>query len=604
MTFYSNSSFSGSEVAKVEDLPMASIDRNAPCFAKITPTVACLDHESTDSGTASRSSTPAASKHARAFVSAFVAPKFTVKNTFVDVSDDVDRDDRRRVITAPAGYLDYGSDSDEEDEQELGMPDNSSSQGSVHVLSPMHPASEDPGHIKGPRWSPNDHTSLDQAPSSLSCSSLEDPTVQRSAQRVVVKNTFIDVQDDYPERDDRPRNKSAPANIIDYSDSDSEDEEIVVSGFVPKLTPVIEIDAVQTKFKDSGMCSTLDGAASKNVKGCVWELSQARDGSRRVQEALEEASSAEERHNMALELKGRVWEAAHDLQANFVLQKVITLMRSSSLQFIIDELTHSKGAARAASRNKYACRVIQRLFEFCSPAQVADIADDLLSDIVTSCCDKYGKYVMQVFLDHATAPQVLQLMNFLAKNAQQVAVDSHGFSIICKALSVGRREDQARIGEAISAVPGLLEHISATQGQFLAKTLQTFQGQHAGACVEPRAPLSEDPVAMVVADRSMDTSAGGAGSRRTAAKNFRRGNGGGAAAQREAEARDLLESLRAACARRSIVRIKKALARAQNAFSSQLASPLLQMEALQTCEQAHQLLWTLSLESGKYPYRV
>jgi len=306
---------------------------------------------------------------------------------------------------------------------------------------------------------------------------------------------------------------------------------------------------------------------------------------------------------MALELKGHIWEAAHDLHANFVLQKLITLMQTSSLQFIIDELTYSKGAACIASRNKYACRVIQRLFEFSTPAHVLDIAEDLLSDIVSNCCDKYGKYVMQVLFDHGTALQVRRLMHDLAENAQQVALDSHGFSVICKAMSVGRREDQARIGDAISIVPGLLKHISATRGQLLPKAILALQGQPASAFVEPRLPLLENPAAMVVSDNSTDNSRGGKKSRRSAARRPR-GNGGGEAAQREAEARDVLESLRAACARRSIVRINKVLERARSVFGSQWAPPVLQMEALHTCEQAHQLVWTLSIEKGKYPYCV
>merc|ERR1712151_317775 len=82
--------------------------------------------------------------------------------------------------------------------------------------------------------------------------------------------------------------------------------------------------------------------------------------------------------------------------------------------------------------------------------------------------------------------------------------------------------------------------------------------------------------------------------RKSAAKRHRGGNGGRALAQQTAEARDLLTSLRAACARRSKERISKALDRAQTVFSTPWASPELRMEAYQSCERAHQLLWASS----------
>merc|ERR1712084_79649 len=84
-------------------------------------------------------------------------------------------------------------------------------------------------------------------------------------------------------------------------------------------------------------------------------------------------------------------------------------------------------------------------------------------------------------------------------------------------------------------------------------------------------------------------------------KKYRRGRGGGYAAQQETEARDLLESLRAACVRRSAPRISKSLDRVLKVFSTTWAPPELHMEALQTCEQARQILWMLSMEKNMKP---
>merc|ERR1711879_1002458 len=208
---------------------------------------------------------------------------------------------------------------------------------------------------------------------------------------------------------------------------------------------------------------------------------------------------------------------------------MVMLMHSRTLQFIIEELTDSKGAVCVASRNKYACRVIQRLLEYSSPSQVVYLVEDLLSDVVANCCDRYCKYVMQCLLDHGTVPQVRQLMRCLAENARQIAVDVNGCCVVGKAMSAGLREDQVRIGDAITSVQGLLKRMPASQGHFVAKNIQSQS-----TVVDLRGQ-EKKPSAPIDADGSL------------AGKTSRRGRGGGVAAQHEAEARDLLESLRAAC---------------------------------------------------------
>merc|ERR1712157_538352 len=105
----------------------------------------------------------------------------------------------------------------------------------------------------------------------------------------------------------------------------------------------------------------------------------------------------------------------------------------------------------------YACRVIQRLMEYCSPAQMKDIVDELLSNALLCCCDKYSKYVMQSLLERGTAPQIRQLMHCLAQNARQLATHEHGCCVIGKSMSTGNLEDRVRIGQAIFTVPGLVQ---------------------------------------------------------------------------------------------------------------------------------------------------
>merc|ERR1711920_1153398 len=97
-----------------------------------------------------------------------------------------------------------------------------------------------------------------------------------------------------------------------------------------------------------------------------------KQGSRRVQEALKEAANEAVREELVSKLKGHVLEAMVCPHANFVLQKSIELSPAHSLQFVVDELKASNSVTRAA-RHKYACRILQRLFEHCCLDQIRDL---------------------------------------------------------------------------------------------------------------------------------------------------------------------------------------------------------------------------------------
>jgi hypothetical protein len=237
-----------------------------------------------------------------------------------------------------------------------------------------------------------------------------------------------------------------------------------------------------------------------------------------------------------------------------------------------------------ASKNKYGCRVIQRLLEYCSPAQVAGVADDLLLNCAENCCHKYGKYAMQCLLEHGTTSQVHNLMLFLATNANQIAADPNGCSVIGKAMSTGVRADQVRVAEAVSAVPGLLQIMG-----------QNKQSNHVANIICEVVRQAQAVEAGVV--RATSNQVGNL-PQPAADKQRRRGKGGGKTAQEEAEARDLLESLRSACLRRSPARIAKALQRVQKTFSTSWTSAALTLEAAQAVDQARQAMETLSMQHG------
>eukprot|EP00438_Fugacium_kawagutii_P030848 Skav210409 [mRNA] locus=scaffold1416:346185:346427:- [translate_table: standard] len=80
-----------------------------------------------------------------------------------------------------------------------------------------------------------------------------------------------------------------------------------------------------------------------------------------MQAALEEASP-DFQQAFANELQGKGLKLCQHLHANFVLQKYVELMPSSSASFLLEELTPH---AMEVAVHVYGCRVLQRLIEHC-----------------------------------------------------------------------------------------------------------------------------------------------------------------------------------------------------------------------------------------------
>lgn len=193
------------------------------------------------------------------------------------------------------------------------------------------------------------------------------------------------------------------------------------------------------------------------LKGRVWAMARSAQGSKDVQQALDDASDVL-RVIIASELRTRVWEAMKCRHAHHVLQKCISTMRRQDFQFIIDELLHMDGplAVGAAARHRYGCRVLQRLFEHCSAAQLEGIVQNLLSDAVELCTHTWGVYVMQHLFEHGTQRQTAKLSQVLTENISKLGGDELAPLVFTKAFSYASSEDRIALAHELIAQPGLL----------------------------------------------------------------------------------------------------------------------------------------------------
>merc|ERR1712187_994732 len=178
-----------------------------------------------------------------------------------------------------------------------------------------------------------------------------------------------------------------------------------------------------------------------------------------------------------------------------------------------------------------------------------------------------------------------------------LSLNGHACSVIGKALSTGARAEQQALADVVVSKPGLAKNMIQTKQGHYAVT-RAFQ-----LCKVCGSSETAKTVKDIVREKTTITAPPPvvpSSAQLPQARSRRRGGGGGASAQAQAEARDLLVSLDAACRRRQSTRINKAMERAQGILNSSVMPPSLIAEATQACEQAMQILWSISAKEAQH----
>lgn len=195
--------------------------------------------------------------------------------------------------------------------------------------------------------------------------------------------------------------------------------------------------------------------------GNVWKMSKDKDGCRSIQQVLEEATSDDERLQVAYGLRTHVWEALRCPNAHHVLQKCINEMRPRDYQFIVDEiLERGQGAVLKVARHQYGCRVLQRLLEH---GNAERIVEELLAGAVEICTHMYAQFVLQHLCEHGTAYQVNTLTQLLAENIAAAGAHSYGCAVLNKAFDHSGSEARTCLAHALLKQPELLVGMSSSR---------------------------------------------------------------------------------------------------------------------------------------------
>lgn len=161
------------------------------------------------------------------------------------------------------------------------------------------------------------------------------------------------------------------------------------------------------------------------------------------------------------ELAGNMAHAATNPHGNFVLQKGVTVLPAESLDFIIEELL-SKNVLHVV-KNKFGCRVVNKLIEKCSSSQVRGIVEAVIAVANEVARHPYGNYVMQHVLSHSEVEQRRRLVSALVADIRGLAVDTFGCGVVSAGLSMAVDDTRSLFARAVLKTPGLLVQIACTR---------------------------------------------------------------------------------------------------------------------------------------------
>ncbi|KAI3424416.1 hypothetical protein D9Q98_009968 [Chlorella vulgaris] len=238
-----------------------------------------------------------------------------------------------------------------------------------------------------------------------------------------------------------------------------EDLKAVFSEVRHKLLPLI-VDVfgnyVVQRFLERGGLE-VQAAVAEVVRGKALSLSLQMYGCRVIQKSLE-VMPQEDKVAICQELTEHTLRCVRDQNGNHVIQKCIECVQPSDPARAMIETIVSKG--HSLSTHTFGCRLVQRVLEHCSCADLRDrVVADVLESVVQLSHDQYGNYVVQHLVSqgppHArntivaqVSPQVMTLaLHKYASNVVEACLKNgeqpHRDAIVNQIIADGRERPSA-----------------------------------------------------------------------------------------------------------------------------------------------------------------
>lgn len=190
-------------------------------------------------------------------------------------------------------------------------------------------------------------------------------------------------------------------------------------------------------------------------------LSFEASGCRAVQMALgkvDRRSAA----RLAAGLEGHVARAVDSPHANYVLQKIISVLSPQEVPFLTGELSQCN--LQFAS-HKYGCRVYCRLLETAAAEDgVSALVDEVLQEAEQLVSHPFGHHVVECALEHGLPHQRRAIIAALRKNPLQNARNRPCAYVVEKALLYGTTPEKEQL--ALDLVGAASDVAALARGQY------------------------------------------------------------------------------------------------------------------------------------------
>lgn len=188
-------------------------------------------------------------------------------------------------------------------------------------------------------------------------------------------------------------------------------------------------------------------ALCEKLQGHVLNLSLGTYGCRVVQKAFEHMSQ-EQKVVLGRELKPYVLHCVRDQNANHVIQKILEQLPASELDFISSAF---EGHVGILASHCYSCRVLQRIFAYCTEPQYRSLLNEMHRDALRLMQDQYGNYVVQWVLQNGMPRDRAELINKTKTRVLRLARHKFASNVMEQVLEVSSPVDRRELLDELLA---------------------------------------------------------------------------------------------------------------------------------------------------------
>jgi len=203
---------------------------------------------------------------------------------------------------------------------------------------------------------------------------------------------------------------------------------------------------------ESGGQAQKDAIATLLQPGMLRNFAFDRDGCRVVQLAFDMVDRPTA-SSLAICLQGCIVNAIKHPHANYVVQKIISVLAFSEVPFLMQEIMDSEECV-AIAFHEFGCRIFSRLLEnWMGDARLADAMDHILWETFLLSRDRYGHHVVESALEHGLRRHKSQIVSALRKRLPQYAGNRNGAYVLEKAIRYGDQDHKDALARDMLSSP-------------------------------------------------------------------------------------------------------------------------------------------------------